>query len=109
MKFDEVTTQFVLTGHVVGYDVMTVSAKVWDAMLKPEQQARSSAAAEKAIDDYTAKFDGQEKDVVDVPEGRGQEGLHARRERLPHLRAEEYVDKYGSDWPKGALERINAL
>src|SRR3954468_2843741 len=47
MKFDEVTTQFILTSHVVGYDVMAVSSKVWDAM-KPDQQARFRAAAEKA-------------------------------------------------------------
>src|SRR5438876_7839457 len=32
MKFYEVTTQFVLTGHVIGYDVMTISGKIWDAM-----------------------------------------------------------------------------
>ncbi len=63
MKFDEVTTQFVLTGHVVGYDVLTVSSKAWDE-LKPEQQARFRAAAEKAIDDYTVKFEAKEHDAV---------------------------------------------
>src|SRR5690349_4413062 len=63
MKFYEVTTQFVLTSHVVGYDVMAISSKAWNG-LKPEQQARFRAAAEKAIDDYTAKFEGQERDVV---------------------------------------------
>src|SRR5437868_14656860 len=36
MKFYEVTSQFVLTGHVIGYDVMSISGKIWDAM-KPEQ------------------------------------------------------------------------
>ena len=39
MKFYEVTTQFVLTGHVVGYDVMAVAKKAWDAM-PPAQQSR---------------------------------------------------------------------
>jgi TRAP-type C4-dicarboxylate transport system substrate-binding protein len=63
MKFDEVTTQFVLTGHVVGFDVMTVSSKAWN-QLKPEQQTRFRAAAEKAIDDYTVKFETQERDAV---------------------------------------------
>src|SRR4029450_993489 len=62
MKFYEVTTQFVLTSHVVGYDMMAVASKAWDAM-KPDQQARVRAAAEKAIDDYTVKFQAQEKDV----------------------------------------------
>src|SRR5690349_13922820 len=63
MKFDEVTTQFVLTSHVVGYDLLTISTKAWSA-LKSDQQARFRAAAEKAIDDYTASFEGKERDIV---------------------------------------------
>src|SRR5437763_15800159 len=60
MKFDEVTTQFVLTSHVIGYDLLTVSSKAWNA-LKPDQQTRLRAAGEKAIDDYTATFAGQDR------------------------------------------------
>src|SRR3954449_13455580 len=55
MKFDEVTTQFVLTKHVIAYDVMAIRSKIWDAM-KPDQQAKFQAAAEKAIDEYTTKY-----------------------------------------------------
>ncbi len=62
--------------------------KMWDAM-SPAQQAAFQAAAEKAIDDYTSKFNAQEKETSSsLQEGR-QEGLHARPRRLPHLRAEE--------------------
>src|SRR6185312_2600811 len=92
MKFDEVTSQFVLTGHVLGYDVMVVTTKVYDAMSKDEQ-ARFRAAAEKAVDDYTTKFTGQERDVA----------------AFRSYAQKKYVDKYGKDWPKGALEQINAL
>src|SRR5215207_6163929 len=49
MKFHEVTTQFVLTSHVIGYDVLTVSKKAW-AGLKPEQQAKFRAEADKIFD-----------------------------------------------------------
>src|SRR5678815_3644273 len=35
MKFDEVTTQFVLTSHVLGYDLLTISSKAWST-LKPD-------------------------------------------------------------------------
>jgi TRAP-type C4-dicarboxylate transport system substrate-binding protein len=63
MKFDEVTTQFVLTGHVIGYDLMTISSKAWKE-LKPDQQARFRAAAQQAIDDYTAKFEAKEGEAV---------------------------------------------
>jgi len=108
MKFDEVTTQFVLTSHVVGYDVMAVSSKAWDAM-KPDQQARFRAAAEKSIDDYTVKFEGQEKDVVAYLKGEGKKVYTPDINAFRTYAQKRYVDKYGNDWPKGALERINAL
>ena len=69
--------QFVLTGHVVGFDLLPISSKAWNA-IKPEQQTRFRAAAEKAIDDYTAKFEGeQERD------DRVLEGPRARRSTRP--------------------------
>jgi TRAP-type C4-dicarboxylate transport system substrate-binding protein len=46
MKFDEVTSQFVLTKHVIAYDVMVIRSKIWDAMT-PAQQAKFQAAADK--------------------------------------------------------------
>src|SRR5439155_9791714 len=49
MKFHEVTTQFVLTSHVIGYDVLSVSKKAW-ATLKPEQQKKFRAEADKVFD-----------------------------------------------------------
>src|SRR4029453_3955412 len=38
MKFYEVMSQIALTSHLVGYDLLIVSSKVWSAMT-PEQQA----------------------------------------------------------------------
>ena len=108
MKFYEVTTQFVLTGHVIGYDLMTVSAKAWDALKAPEQ-AKLQAAADKAIDDYTAKFNAQEKDVVEFLKGQGKKVYTPDVNAFRAYAQKKYVDKYGQDWPKGALERINAL
>src|SRR5439155_10113532 len=70
MKFHEVTSQFVLTSHVIGYDMMAVSGKVWDAM-KPEQQARFAAAAEKAIDTCTEKHNAQEKEMIEFFKAQG--------------------------------------
>jgi TRAP-type C4-dicarboxylate transport system substrate-binding protein len=108
MKFYEVTTQFVLTGHVIGYDLMTVSNKVWDAM-KPDEQAKFQAAADKAIDDYTTKFNGQEKDVVEFFKSQGKKVYTPDVAAFRTYAQKKYVDKYGQDWPKGALEKINAL
>ena len=108
MKFDEVTTQFVLTGHVLGYDVMVMTTKLWDA-LTPAQRTKIETAAQTSVDAYTAKFVSQEKEVLDYFK---KEGKKIYTPDLPAFRSyaqKKYVDKYGSEWPKGALERINAL
>src|SRR5215470_20078619 len=49
MKFYEVTSQFVLTSHVVGYDVLAVSNKAWGS-LKPAQQAKFRRQADEILD-----------------------------------------------------------
>ena len=108
MKFYEVTSQFVLTGHVIGYDLMTVSTKAWDAM-PPALQTHFQSAADKAIDDYTAKFNGQEKDVIEFFKSQGKKVYTPDIAAFRTYAQKKYVDKYGHDWPKGALERINAL
>jgi TRAP-type C4-dicarboxylate transport system substrate-binding protein len=108
MKFDEVTSQFVLTGHVLGYDVMVVTTKVYDAMSKDEQ-ARFRAAAEKAVDDYTTKFTVQERDVAEYFKKEGKKVYTPDVAAFRSYAQKKYVDKYGKDWPKGALEQINAL
>lgn len=108
MKFNEVTTQFVLTGHVLGYDVMVMTTKLWDAMT-PAQQAQFQSAADKAIDDYTAKFVAQEKDVLDFFRKEGKKIYTPDLAAFRTFAQKKYVDKYASEWPKGALERINAL
>src|SRR5580765_891394 len=97
MKFDEVTTQFVLTRHVIAYDVMSIRSKIWDAM-KPEQQAKFQAAADKAMDENTERFNKEGKKVYEPDQN-----------AFRMFAQKRYVEKYGSDWPKGALERINAI
>ena len=94
--------------HVVGYDVMAVSKKAWDAM-RPAQQTQFQAAAEKAMDDYTAKYIGLEKDIVEFMKSQGKKVYAPDVNAFRAYAQKKYVDKYAQDWPKGALERINAL
>jgi TRAP-type transport system periplasmic protein len=108
MKFYEVTTQFVLTGHVVAYDVMAISSKIWDAM-KPEQQTAFRAAAEKSIDDYTVKFNAQEQEAIDFFKKEGKKIYTPDVNAFRTSAQKKYQEKYGNDWPKGALEKINAI
>jgi TRAP-type transport system periplasmic protein len=108
MKFYEVTSQFVMTSHVIGYDVMTVTTKIWDAMT-PSQQAAFQSAAEKSMADYTAKFNAQEKETLEFFKANGKKVYTPDLNAFRTFAQKKYVDKYGQDWPKGALERINAL
>jgi TRAP-type C4-dicarboxylate transport system substrate-binding protein len=109
MKFDEVTKQFILTNHVIAYDLMCMQAKIWDA-LPAEQRDRFTAAAEKAMSDYTVKFAAQEKQVA---EGFKSAGLQVYSPDLEAFRAfaqKKYLESpYAKDWPKGLLERISAV
>ena len=108
MKFYEVTSQFVMTAHVIGYDVMATTAKIWDAMT-PAQQAAFQSAAEKSMADYTAKFNAQEKETLEFFKASGKKVYTPDLNAFRTFAQKKYVDKYGQDWPKGALERINTL
>jgi TRAP-type transport system periplasmic protein len=108
MKFDEVTTQFVLTSHVIGYDVLSVSKKAW-AGLKPQQQAKLRAEADKAFDANAAEYDAQEKDVIAYFKKEGKKVYQPDQNAFRSFAQKRYVEKYGNDWPKGALEKINAI
>ena len=108
MKFDEVTSQFVLTRHVVAYDVMSIRAKIWDAM-SPAQQVNFQTAADKAMDANTAKFNAQEADVIAYFKKEGKKVYEPDQNAFRTFAQKRYVEKYGNDWPKGALERINSI
>jgi TRAP-type C4-dicarboxylate transport system substrate-binding protein len=108
MKFYEVTNQFVLTGHVIGYDVMSISAKIWDAM-SPSDQAKFHGAAEKAIDECTAKTNKQEQEAIAFYKSEGKKVYEPDRNAFRAFAQKKYLEKYGADWPKGALERVEAV
>ena len=108
MKFDEVTTQFVLTRHVIAYDVMSIRSKIWDAM-KPEQQAKFQAAADKMSDENIKQFDSQEDETLEYFKKEGKKVYTPDVDAFRAFAQKKYVEKYGKDWPKEALERISAV
>jgi len=108
MKFYEVTSQFVLTSHVIGYDVLAVSKKTWDR-LSPAQQAKLRSEADRIFDASAAKYDAQEKDAIEFFKKEGKQVYTPDQDAFRAFAQKKYLDKYANDWPKGALERINAL
>jgi TRAP-type C4-dicarboxylate transport system substrate-binding protein len=108
MKFDEVTTQFVLTSHVIGYDMLTVSKKTWAAM-SPATQAKFRAEADKVFDANAAKYDTQEKDAIEYFKKEGKQVYTPDQDAFRKFAQKKYLDKYANDWPKGAIEKVNAV
>ena len=108
MKFYEVTSQFVLTNHVIGYDMLSVSKKSWES-LKPAQQARFRAEADKAFDASAAKYDAQEAEAIEFFKKEGKQVYTPDQNAFRTFAQKKYLEKYSKDWPQGAIEKINAI
>lgn len=109
MKFYEVTSQIVLTGHLLAFNHFTIALKKWQA-LTPAQQARMQAVSNRFSDAITQLALREERDNIDFFKQQGLE-IHTpdvaafRR----HVLAEYQKSKFAKDWTPGMLERINAL
>ena len=109
MKFYEVMSQIVLTSHLVGYDLLSVNLKTWAGM-SPAQQKQFQAAADKAI----AWRAGEHlKREAELAEGFKKQGLEVYVPDVNAFRAHAQkiylASDEAKDWPKGMLEKINAL
>jgi TRAP-type C4-dicarboxylate transport system substrate-binding protein len=87
---------------------MAIRSKIWDVM-NPVQRAKFQAAAEKAMDENTARFEKQEGETIEYFKKEGKKVYEPDKAAFRIFAQKRYVEKYGSDWPKGALERINAI
>jgi TRAP-type C4-dicarboxylate transport system substrate-binding protein len=109
MKFYEVMSQIVMTSHLVGFDLLTVSSKVWHAM-SPDAQKRFQAAADSAIDFSTKKHLAREKDLVEFFKGKGLKIYAPDQAAFRKYAQEKYLaSDLAKDWPKGMVDKINAL
>jgi tripartite ATP-independent transporter DctP family solute receptor len=109
MKFYEVTSQIVLTSHLVGYDLLSISNEAWEA-LSAEQQAEIQAAADEIIAWSTEQHLAQEEELVEFFKQEGLEvyapDVDAFREHAQQIYLES---DFAADWPEGMLDRINAM
>ena len=109
MKFYEVMSQIVLTSHLVGYDLLTVSQKTWNSMPAAKQKA-FQAAADKAIQWSASEHLKREAELA---EGFRKQGLEVYAPDLNAFRAHAQkiymASDEAKDWPKGMIEKINAL
>jgi TRAP-type transport system periplasmic protein len=108
-KFYEVTKQIVLTGHLVDSLQLAIAGKTWGALSPAERDAVKQAAA------AAAKFnDGnrerEEKELIEFFRGQGiaitTPDVDAFRKTV---QAAYLNSEYAQKWPRGMLERINAV
>ena len=109
MKFYEVMSQIVLTSHLVGYDLLTISKTAWDEMT-PEQQEKVQAAATAAIDWSQAEHLKMEAELAKSFEEQGlkvyEPDVAAFRDHAQKMYLESDLAK---SWPEGMLDKINGL
>jgi TRAP-type transport system periplasmic protein len=109
MKFYEVMSQIVLTSHLIGYDLLTVNLKTWRGM-PPAKQQSFQAAVDKAISWSAAEHLKREAELAESFRKQGLEiyapDVRAFRE---HAQKVYLASDQAKDWPKGMLEKINAL
>ena len=109
MKFYEVMSQIVLTSHLIGYDLLSINLKAWNAMGAAKQKA-FQAAVDKAIAWSATEHQKRE---VELADGFKKQGLDVYAPDQNAFRAHAQKVYLASDeakeWPKGMLEKINAL
>ena len=109
MKFYEVMSQIVLTSHLVGYDLLAINLKAWNGMDAAKQKS-FQAAVDKAINWSAAEHLKREAELA---EGFKKQGLEVYTPDIAAFRAHAQKVYLASDeaksWPKGMLEKINAL
>jgi len=109
MKFYEVMSQIVLTSHLVGYDLLVISSKAWDAMT-PEQQAEVQAAADEAINFSQQAHLDREAALVEQFKGAGLKIYEPDLAAFRVYAQQKYLESdLAADWPEGVIDRINAL
>src|SRR5687767_9021452 len=110
VKFYEVMTQIVLTGHLIGYDLLTMNLKAWNAMGAAKQR-QFQAAVDKALKWSTDEHLKREKELADTFQT--QHKLTIYTPDVAAFRAHAQKVYLSSDeakeWPKGMLEKIGAI
>ena len=108
-KFYEVTKQIVLTSHLTDGIFIAISSKSWNAM-NQAQKDKVSAAAKAAVAYNNENRIKEEAQLVDFFR---KEGLQVTTPDVEAFRKQvqtAYLNsEYAKTWPKGLVERINAV
>ena len=108
-KFYEVTKQIVLTSHLTDGIFIAISTKSWNAMSAP-QKDKVMAATRAAI---AYNNENRIKEEAQLVEFFKKEGLQVTTPDVDafrkHVQAAYQNSDYAKVWPKGLVERVNAV
>ncbi|MFT4148669.1 MAG: TRAP transporter substrate-binding protein DctP [Paracoccaceae bacterium] len=109
MKFFEVMKQIVLTSHLVAFDLLTVSGKLWET-LSDDQKAAFQTAADAAIDFSTAEHVKREEELAKDFAAKGLQVYAPDVDAFrTHVQKAYLESDLAKDWPAGIVDRISAL
>ena len=108
-KFYEVTRQIVLTGHLVDALQLAISSKTWHA-LSAAHRAQMKRAAAKAASFNDENRVREEKELIEFFRAQGIEITVPDVAAFRKTVQDAYLkSEYAEKWPRGLLERINAV
>ncbi|MBN9888761.1 TRAP transporter substrate-binding protein DctP [Salipiger abyssi] len=109
MKFYEVTSQIVLTSHLVGFDLLAISEELWNGFT-PEQQDTLQAAVDTAIAKSTQRHLDREAELVQFFKDEGLKVYEPDRIAFRDYAQKKYLESdFANSWPEGMIDAINAL
>lgn len=109
MKFYEVMKQIVLTSHWLAFDLLSISLDTWNKM-SPSQQEHFQAAVDDALSWSISQHLQRAEQLVGLFEEKGLEIYTPDVDAFRSYAQNLYLNsEISASWPKGMLERINAL
>jgi tripartite ATP-independent transporter DctP family solute receptor len=108
-KFYEATRQIVLTGHLVDVLQLAISVKTWNALSAADKAEvkRAAAKAARFNDENRAR---EEKELIEFFRSQGIAITTPDVETFRNTVQAAYLkSEYAEKWPRGLLERINAV
>lgn len=109
MKFQEVLSQYVLTGHLVNFNILSIRKAKWDAMT-PAQQQRLQTASTDVANAITAQMVKEEAELVDFFKAAGLDVYTPDRTAFRNHAIDMIKkSKFISEWKPGMLDAISAM
>jgi TRAP-type C4-dicarboxylate transport system substrate-binding protein len=109
MKFHEVLSQYILTSHLVNFNILSIRKSKWDT-LSATQKQRLQTSADEVSALITAQMVKEENELIAFFKSQGLD-VYAPDTKAFRDNAIDIIkkSKYLGEWKPGMLERINAL